>query len=396
MITERIRQKGKWIDTAYYVLYGVLFLSALIGTTEFMAWPYVSKIRNLIYMGATAGMLVFWMLGLAQQKDMKINIVKIIILVVGMLQFLFGGGSSLVLILTILIGATDQKSAKRILRESLAIGMTILLITVFAAMNGFIANHISEDGRHSFGFIYYSHFADKLLYFYMMYRCLRRKRESLVGYALILLVVYLNYKYTHARTVTICFLAFLLLCAVYDIWRSRHESDDKDVMKDKLLGPIAIMISGAYIWAMVLTFGGVFVYRLLESMNVFTVPSFLQTFKFRLFFNSRALDEYGITLFGQRVYEVTNTSAGENIISSWFYLDNTFMRLFVITGIVTLFFFIAYMTAFMWKAFQEKRLYLFAALLVAALGGLSETYTMNFYYNVFLILAFSHLGDIGK
>lgn len=396
MITERVRQKEKWIDTAYYVLYGVLFLSALIGTTEFMAWPYVSKIRNLIYIGATAGMLVFWMLGLAQQKDMKINIVKIIILLVGMLQFLFGGESSLVLILTILIGATDQKSAKIILRESLAIGITILLITVFAAMNGFIANHISEDGRHSFGFIYYSHFSDKLLYFYMMYRCLRRKRESLVGYALILLVVYLNYKYTHARTVTICFLAFIILSATYDIWRCRHKNNSENARMDKLVCFIAVVTSGAYIGATILTFGGIFAYRYLISLEEIQIPNFLQTFMSRLFFNSRALEEYGITFWGQKVFEVTNVSAGENIISGAFYLDNTFMRLFVITGIVTLIFFVAYMTAFMWKAFQEKRLYLFVALLVAALGGLSETYTMNFYYNVFLILAFSHLGDIGK
>ena len=71
------------------------------------------------------------------------------------------------------------------------------------------------------------------------------------------------------------------------------------------------------------------------------------------------------------------------------------MRLFIITGVVTLAFFIVYMTCFMWKTFKEKRFYLFVALLVAAIGGLSETYTINFYYNVFLILAFSNLGDIG-
>ena len=101
------------------------------------------------------------------------------------------------------------------------------------------------------------------------------------------------------------------------------------------------------------------------------------------------------TAFGQGVYEITNTSGGENIISGTFYLDNSFMRLFIITGVVTLAFFIIYTTCFMWKTFKEKRFCLFTALLVAAIGGLSETYTINFYYNVFLILAFSNLEDIG-
>lgn len=400
-ITERIRQNERWINLAYYLVYAALFLSALVGTTEFMQWAYVPHVRDMVYMGTTAVMLVLWALSLVLQSDLRINAAKILILIIGMLQFIVGGGSSLILILTILIGATDRKSADIILKESLMIGLLVLCVTYLASMHGYIAYRISDDGRHSFGFIYYSHFSDKLLYFYMMYRCLRRKRESLIGYALILEIIYLDYRYTHARTVTICFLVFILLCTVYDIWRWRKETKRVEVAKTpgalwrKISYIMAMLASGAYIWAALLSMGGIVVYRLLETMNQVKIPDYLQTFMSRLFFNSRALEEYGITAFGQKVYEITNTSGGENIISNSFYLDNSFMRLFVITGVVTLIFFLVYMTFFMWRTFQEKRVYLFAALLVAAIGGLSETYTINFYYNVFLILAFSNLGDLG-
>lgn len=401
-ITERIRQNEKWINLAYYLVYATLFFGALVGTTEFMQWPYVPHIRNMVYMGSTGAMLLLWVLSLSLQNDFRINAAKILILAIGMLQFIFGGGSSLMLILTILIGATDRKSADIILKESLIIGLLVLCVTYLASMNGYIAYRISGDRRHFFGFIYYSHFSDKLLYFYMMYRCLRRKRESLMGYALILEIVYLDYRYTHARTVTICFLVFILFCAVYDIWKWKYENRQVEVAKTTggLWGEIsygmAVLTSGAYIWAALLSMGGIVVYRLLETMDQAKIPEYLQTFMVRLFFNSRALEEYGITVFGQKVYEMTNTYGGENIISGAFYLDNSFMRLFVITGVVTLVFFIVYMTFFMWRTFQEKRICLFAALLVAAIGGLSETYTINFYYNVFLILAFSNLGDIGE
>lgn len=400
-ITERIRQNERWINLAYYLIYAALFFSALVGTTEFMQWTYVPHIRNMVYMGATAVMLLLWVLSLALQSDFRINAAKILILAIGMLQFVFGGGSSLMLILTILIGATDRKSADIILKESLMIGLLVLCVTYLASMNGYIAYRISDDGRHFFGFIYYSHFSDKLLYFYMMYRCLRRKRETLIGYALILEIVYLDYRYTHARTVTICFLTFILLCAVYDIWKWRQENKRVEMVKApgclwrKISYITAALASGTYIWATLLSMGGIAVYRLLETMDQVKIPEYLQTFMARLFFNSRALEEYGITAFGQGVYEITNTSGGENIISGAFYLDNSFMRLFIITGVVTLAFFIIYTTCFMWKTFKEKRFCLFAALLVAAIGGLSETYTINFYYNVFLILAFSNLGDIG-
>lgn len=401
-ITERIRQNEKRINLAYYLIYAALFFSALVGTTEFMQWTYVPHIRNMVYMGATAVMLLLWVLSLALQSDFRINAAKILILTIGILQFLLGGGSSLILILTILLGATDRKSADIILKESLMIGLLVLCVTYLASMNGYITYRISDDGRHFFGFIYYSHFSDKLLYFYMMYRCLRRKRETLIGYALILEIVYLDYRYTHARTVTICFLAFILLCAVYDNWKWRQENKRVEMVKApgclwrKISYITAALASGAYIWATLLSMGGIAVYRLLETMDQVKIPEYLQTFMARLFFNSRALEEYGITAFGQRVYEITNTSGGENIISGAFYLDNSFMRLFIITGVVTLAFFIVYMTCFMWKTFKEKRFYLFVALLVAAIGGLSETYTINFYYNVFLILAFSNLGDIGE
>lgn len=401
-ITERIRQNERWINLAYYLIYAALFFSALVGTTEFMQWTYVPHIRNMVYMGSTGAMLLLWGLGLALQRDFRINGAKILILTIGILQFIIGGSSSLILILTTLIGATDRKSADIILKESLIIGLLVLCVTYLASMNGYIAYQISGDGRHFFGFIYYSHFSDKLLYFYMMYRCLRRKRESLIGYALILEIVYLDYRYTHARTVTICFLAFILFCAVYDIWKWRQENKRVEMVKTpgclwrKISYITAALASGAYIWAALLTMGGIAVYRLLETMDQVKIPEYLQTFMARLFFNSRALEEYGITAFGQKVYEITNTSGGENIISNAFYLDNSFMRLFVITGVVTLAFFIVYMTYFMWKTFKEKRFCLFVALLVAAIGGLSETYTINFYYNVFLILAFSNLGDIGE
>lgn len=401
-ITEKIRQSERWINLAYYLIYAALFFSALVGTTEFTQWTYVPHIRNMVYMGSTGAMLLLWGLGLALQSDFRINTAKIIILTIGILQFLIGGGSSLILILTILIGATDRKSADIILKESLIIGLLVLCVTYLASMNGYIAYRISDDRRHFFGFIYYSHFSDKLLYLYMMYRCIRHKRESLIGYALILEIVYLNYRYTHARTVTICFLTFILFCAVYDIRKWRHENRQVEVTKTtgglwgKISYVIAALASGAYIWATLLSMGGIVVYRLLETMDRAKIPEYLQTFVSRLFFNSRALEEYGITAFGQKVYEITNTSGGENIISSYFYLDNSFMRLFIITGVVTLIFFTVYMTFFMWRTFQEKRVCLFAALLVAAIGGLSETYTINFYYNVFLILAFSNLGDIGE
>lgn len=400
-ITERIRQNERWINLAYYLIYAALFFSALVGTTEFMQWPYVPHIRNMVYMGSTGAMLLLWGLGLALQRDFRINGAKILILTIGILQFIIGGGSSLILILTILIGATDRKSADIILKESLIIGLLVLCVTYLASMNGYIAYRISGDGRHFFGFIYYSHFSDKLLYFYMMYRCLRRKRESLIGYALIVEIIYLNYRYTHARTVTICFLVFILLCAVYDIWKWRKEDKRVEVgkapgdLRRKIFYSMAMLASSAYIWTALLSMGGIVVYRLLETMDQVKIPKYLQTFMSRLFFNSRALEEYGITAFGQKVYEITNTSGGENIISGSFYLDNSFMRLLIITGAVTFIFFVVYMTFFMWKTFKEKRFCLFAALLVVAIGGLSETYTINFYYNVFLILAFSNLGDIG-
>ena len=159
-----IRKNERWINLSYYVLYAILYLSALVGTTTFMDWEGVPHVRNLFYMGATAGMLVLWMLGIVLQENWKVNVAKSVILLIGILQFAIGGGSSLILILTILIGATDRKSADIILKESLIIGVVVIIIVYLASMNGYIAYKVSTDGRHSFGFTYYSHFSDKLLY----------------------------------------------------------------------------------------------------------------------------------------------------------------------------------------------------------------------------------------
>ena len=381
-----IRKNEKWINLSYYVLYGILYLSALIGTTTFMDWEGVPHVRNLFYMGATAGMLVLWMLGIVLQEKWKTNAAKVVILLIGILQFTIGGGSSLILILTILIGATDRKSADIILKESLIIGVAVIIIAYLASMNGYIAYKVSTDGRHSFGFTYYSHFSDKLLYLYMMFRCVYRKRLSIAGYALSVLLIYLDFRYTHARTVTICFVLFLILCGIYDLIsyaREKHEA--RKTTKENILNVMGALASMAYLFAGALSFGGVYLNNLLENIEI---PYELNTFIARLNFSGEAMKQYDFTFFGQKIYESLDEGP-------YFYLDNAYIRLFFITGAVTLLFFAVYMTWMMWHVFSEKRYILFFALLVAAIGGISETYTINFYYNVFAILAFARLGCMG-
>lgn len=408
MIIGCIRKNEKWINLSYYVLYAILYLSALVGTTTFMGWEGVPHVRNLFYMGATAGMLVLWMLGIVLQENWKVNIAKAVILLIGILQFAIGGGSSLILILTILIGATDRKSADIILKESLIIGIAVIIIAYLASMNGYIEYKVSTDGRHSFGFTYYSHFSDKLLYLYMMFCCVYRKRLSIAGYALSALLVYLDFRYTHARTVTVCFALFLLLCAIYDLIsyvREKHgktetisdayekcsgedtnqKHESRKTTKENILNVMGALASAAYLFAGALSFGGVYLNKLLENMEI---PYELNTFIARLNFSGEAMKQYGFTFFGQKIYESLDEGP-------YFYLDNAYIRLFFITGAVTLVFFTVYMAWMMWHAFFEKRYILFFALLVAAIGGISETYTINFYYNVFAILAFARLGCMG-
>lgn len=395
MIIGCIRKNEKWIDLSYYVLYAILYLSALVGTTTFMDWEGVPHVRNLFYMGATAGMLVLWMLGIVLQENWKINAAKAVILLIGILQFAIGGGSSLILILTILIGATDRKSGDIILKESLIIGIAVIIIAYLASMNGYIEYKVSTDGRHSFGFTYYSHFSDKLLYLYMMFRCVYRKRLSIAGYALSVLMVYLDFRYTHARTVTICFGLFLILCGIYDLTSyacekcSREETNQTNEsnrnIKGHVLKIIATLVSAAYVFASVISFGGIYLYKLLGNMEI---PDELWTFITRIQLSGEAVQQYGFTFFGQKIYESLDEGP-------YFYLDNAYIRLFFITGAVTLVFFAVYMTWMMWHAFSEKRYILFFALLVAAIGGISETYTINFYYNAFVILAFARLGCMG-
>lgn len=417
-----IRKNEKWINLSYHVLYGILYLSALIGTTTFMDWEGVPHVRNLFYMGATAGMLVLWVLGIVLQENWKVNAAKAVILLIGILQFVIGGGSSLILILTILIGATDRKSADIILMESLIIGISVIIIAYLAAMNGYIAYKVSTDGRHSFGFTYYSHFSDKLLYLYMMFRCVYRKRLSMAGYALSVLLVYLDFRYTHARTVTICFVLFLLLCGIYDLISYVHENHAKiektdsacekrakaeaisytrekcskdeihqthvssKTIKGNVLKVMGAFMSAAYLFAGALSFCSIYMYKLIGNMEI---PDGLWTFTARIWLSAEAMKQYGFTLFGQKIYESLHEGP-------YFYLDNAYIRLFFITGAVTLVFFAVYMTWMMWHAFSEKRYILFFALLVAAIGGISETYTINFYYNVFAILAFARLGCMGS
>ena len=155
--------------------------------------------------------------------------------------------------------------------------------------------------------------------------------------------------------------------------------------KEKVLKIFGALTSVAYLFASALSFGGIYLYKQLENM---VLPIELDTFMTRINFSSEAMEQYGFSLFGQNVYESLNEEP-------YFYLDNAYIRLFFITGAVTLAFFLALMTWMMWHSFVEKRYILLFALLAVAIGGLSETYTINFYYNVFAILVFARLDYVG-
>ena len=120
------------------------------------------------------------------------------------------------------------------------------------------------------------------------------------------------------------------------------------------------------------------------------VPGF-ETVKSRLIYSTIGIERFSATLFGN---DIPEAGAGlfEKNADFYYFLDNTYVRLFLVYGILMLAVFTVLMTVVQFRLCKHKRYYAMFVLTVFSLSGLMEFEAISFSYNVFAVFAACRLS----
>ena len=213
----------------------------------------------------------------------------------------------------------------------------------------------------------------------IIYLFLRLDALKLVEYVALLLVCAIM-MLTKAQSDIMC--GFLLMAGilVYRLTRKWH--------RKKVFRVLGSVMSFSYI----ICVAAIFIITLGFDRNNKELRKKLQySLIRRLEMNQEALREHPFSLFGSTIEEHGFGGRTENLPGwdKYFFIDCSYIRLFVIGGVLLFIMILMVMTYAQLRCFAFKRYGFLFLLTVVAVACFLEHHLMEYYYNVFPLLAFS-------
>lgn len=312
-------------------------------------------------------------------KKTKITLSSIFTLLI--LQSLIGKDTTLVQIFILSIGCYGTDFNK-ILKAVLLSEGTMLMLIIVLALIGIIPNWIYdryEGGvvRQSLGLQYPTYIAIAATVFTMYYLYYRKKMIKWPEYITLLIVNILSYVATNTRAMlawsTISIIIFI--CLNNDIHKRLKLTKKISIITKYLLflcAIVAIVPTVCY-----------------QPQNK-THAKINYALSSRLSLGKRAVDTYGIKLFGNKIEWIGSSLVheGNNNGKKFNVVDSFYVRTLVAYGIVG---FIVIMLAIektMLRAQQEKNLYLIAILSLLIIQAILDQYIAQIQWDIFALLFF--------
>ncbi len=243
--------------------------------------------------------------------------------------------------------------------------------------------------RHSLGSIYMTDLACHFLTLTMVTCIIRKGKLKLWEYGIAVMLLAVNILLMKAKVGFLC--QFILVAGTfyyqYLIPKSQISYGTKNIYKKVCTYSILILMP----LMLILT------YTYSSDPNIFyNKYGFLDTIRSRLMLGKRAFDEFPITMWGTYVPEKGNGGNTTGVVTDYFFLDVSYIRLLFKDGIVIL----SLMTVIFLKIqkilSERKDYYLLFVVFVFIIDCSIEHHIIEMGYDVLLYLAFSDLSSCGK
>ncbi len=223
-------------------------------------------------------------------------------------------------IMAVLLIASGRIDYRKIVNACIFNNIFFLLIVVIPALIGWIPNDIYQhEGTiaYGLGFAYYSNVPFSVFMITMLsYWMVDKKKENLV-LAVSFIANLLCYIFCTVRLVFICYLIFLALIFIF-----------------RKIKKIKIEKWNLYAVRSMFPFATILIIALSFLKEHFSVLQILDKFlNYRLDFNVKGFDLYGLSLFGQKI-ETVAESWDENYVNQYFYIDCGYINSLISYGVI--------------------------------------------------------------
>ena len=368
-------------DILYFLSFIVCYSWGFINTTMFkndFSDAFKAQMDGLFHF-AVINALICGVIALLLQKNLQLAVFEIALLASGFLHWKLGAGKFEYFVLCVLIVGMTGRSFKVLVSIALAIGSAMMAVTFAASQLGIITDLVYKGGRHSFGIIYCTDCAAHILFLMVMYVFLRLDSLNIVEYAALILVCAIMMM-TKAQSDIMC--GFLLMGGIllYRLTRRWH--------RKKPVRIIASIMSFSFLICTIAIFAVTLGFNRNDKELRQKIP---YTLTRRLEMNQEALRDHPFSLFGSQIEEHGFGGRTENLPGwdKYFFIDCSYIRLFVIGGFLLFIMILLIMTYTELRCFAYRSYGFLFLLVVVSIACLLEHHLMEYYYNVFPLMAFS-------
>ncbi len=358
-------------NSFFFVAYTIWMLRTFIKTTFFYSAPLVQAWNDR----ALDIVILICIAAIAVDFEVKYKEILLLCFICLFYWIAYATGAGGILGTVLLVYAGRKVPYRKIVCYTFVLLSGLLIITVCSSLLGVIENHVFVQYggrvRYGVGFLYCSYASHYLLLFFMLYFVVR-KRVRLYEVMLLIALNIGGYFVTDTKTDILSLVMMLLGTAFLRLLRSK-----KRVLQ--ILSYILFLVPFAF-WGLSLYMAKAFDWM---------VPFWLKlnfALNGRLDLGSKALQEYPIRLFGQKIRWVGGSAMVKDPTLTYNYVDNNYLSVTLQMGVLFAFFMcLAYGRA-VYVAIQKEQFALAAGIFVFMVIGLINPEMRNLLYNTFLLV----------
>lgn len=379
----------RW-ENVYLIIYGVIVAHDFLDATMFrIQWP--PKFGLVLYFAIMAYTLA--MLCFNNKYSKKELICAGVVLAAFVIAAVAGDNSFLFEVGFLIVGAKNIHF-DRILKVFFGVSLVILAAAMICSQAGIIENLVypSVRGgvRQCFGTIYPTDFAAHVFYMAMAALCMNNRRIHIADIVIVGALGVFVYKacsaFTGTMTLGLAAIGMIVVMIVQRRLEQKEKLEGTDAHLEWWNGLLRFLTLAPVFFA-ALFIGMVHLYRP-ESAFWAKLDQILSL---RLSVSAEGTANYAYRLFGQHVEEFGNGRSIETR-EHYFFLDDSYLRMALIYGIVILIVVLLMMIIIANRAVRYQRCMLYLAMLLIALHCFMEQHLLEMAFNPFILGMFADMN----
>ncbi|MBB1063532.1 hypothetical protein [Limosilactobacillus fastidiosus] len=361
----------------FYIAFLALYISSFMKTTTYADYVSPNLISRMSYLVVGILLLKIYFF---DSLNIKIFSIDTIIFILAVVVWRKTHAFDIVIYASLILGAKNV-NFRSLIKWFFMIGLIMITFVIISSQLGIIKDLVymrNGFGRHSFGINYPTDFGAHILFLILAYCYLRFIDLSWKDYFAFSIIGVILMLLTQARLDVIAIFVTIIVVLIAQ----------KAYKGVKLFREVA-----SFFWIIPVLFAYVAVvasYFYSSSNRIFDL--FNNLFSERLRLSHLAISDYGIKLFGNLITERGfGGSSGFHSFhvfgmgEQYFYIDSSFIRLFVIYGLVTAILFVILMTVIALRSILKSDFCMAGIIVLISISCLVEPHLLDIAFNPFLI-----------